>query len=309
MSIGILLSSYNGEMYIEEQLVSIKNQTIEPDNVVIIDDCSTDNTVDICKSFILRNRLTKKWKVIKNEGNLGWIVNFSRALDYLKNDYIFYCDQDDIWLENKIKDTMNVFYDFPNVDVVGTLETLWYNDGRKEVLGIEDGSVEILRLKDSRENFKIGCSGCTMALKRTFLKYIRPYHIKYWAHDDFAWKTSLAMQSGALLHKSTILHRIHGKNESRKPNRNKDDRILGIKEGLEIYSVLRLFVEECCQNIDYKKKMLDCVDYYYHGLQNRINLLENKSIKSVMRLLFKYKTAYRTYHEFFGDIYLAYLKK
>ena len=52
MKISVVLSSYNGEKYIEEQLNSLYFQILKPDEILIIDDCSTDNTVNIIENFI-----------------------------------------------------------------------------------------------------------------------------------------------------------------------------------------------------------------------------------------------------------------
>ena len=56
MKISVVMTTYNGEKYIKEQLTSLKNQTRVPDEVLIFDDCSTDNTVTIVRNFLIENR-------------------------------------------------------------------------------------------------------------------------------------------------------------------------------------------------------------------------------------------------------------
>ena len=71
MKLSVVISTYNGEDYIERQLDSIKNQTRPADEVLIIDDCSTDNTVNIIRRYIEKNDLCS-WKFEVNNQNKGW---------------------------------------------------------------------------------------------------------------------------------------------------------------------------------------------------------------------------------------------
>ena len=71
MRVSVVLCCYNGEKYIKEQLDSLKTQTRQPDEVLIIDDCSKDNTVKIVEEYIKSNDL-KSWKMIRNGQNKGW---------------------------------------------------------------------------------------------------------------------------------------------------------------------------------------------------------------------------------------------
>lgn len=96
------MTSYNGDKYIEEQLQSILDQTRCPDEVLVFDDVSTDHTVSIIKNFIERNNL-KTWHLVENEKNLGWKLNFFEAIKRVTGDIIFFSDQDDIWMPDKIE--------------------------------------------------------------------------------------------------------------------------------------------------------------------------------------------------------------
>lgn len=73
--ISVALATYNGEKYIEKQLDSIRNQTIKPDEVVIVDDKSSDRTVALINEFIAVNNLVN-WKLFVNEKNVGYRKNF-----------------------------------------------------------------------------------------------------------------------------------------------------------------------------------------------------------------------------------------
>ena len=108
MKLSIVLSTYNGEAYITEQLDSILNQTRKADEVLIFDDCSTDNTPQIIKQFISGHNLTT-WKFAVNHENKGWKRNFMEGIWSTSGDLVFPCDQDDIWMPQKLERIMNPF--------------------------------------------------------------------------------------------------------------------------------------------------------------------------------------------------------
>lgn len=101
--ISVAMTTYNGEKYIERQLVSIIKQTLLPDEVIIVDDCSTDHTVEIVKNFIKDNSLSNSWRLIRLEENKGFIESFYVSITNTTGELIFLCDQDDIWLPDKIE--------------------------------------------------------------------------------------------------------------------------------------------------------------------------------------------------------------
>ena len=105
---SIVLASFNGSQFIEEQLVSIHNQTQTVDEVLIFDDKSTDNTVEICKKFIKKYKLDN-WSITINQNQLGVFQNFINGACSASGDIIFFSDQDDIWLDHKVE-TMTEFF-------------------------------------------------------------------------------------------------------------------------------------------------------------------------------------------------------
>ena len=100
--ISVAMATYNGEKYIIEQLDSIRNQSLTPDEVVICDDRSTDHTVSLIETYIDKYSLNG-WQIHVNEQNLGYINNFWKAILLTRGDYIFLSDQDDVWMNNKIE--------------------------------------------------------------------------------------------------------------------------------------------------------------------------------------------------------------
>lgn len=99
-SIGVVLCTYNGERFLRAQLESIFEQTRPPDKILILDDCSTDQTVNIAKGFAEKD---KRVCLIVNEGNLGYARNFEKGIALCETDFIALSDQDDIWFKDKLE--------------------------------------------------------------------------------------------------------------------------------------------------------------------------------------------------------------
>lgn len=106
MTLSVAIATYNGARFLREQLDSIYRQTHLPDEVVVSDDGSTDGTLAILEEY--KQRYGLKYSV--NQGKHGVNANFFRVISQCTSDYIQICDQDDIWLENKLQihyDTLN----------------------------------------------------------------------------------------------------------------------------------------------------------------------------------------------------------
>jgi glycosyltransferase involved in cell wall biosynthesis len=104
MTVDILLATCNGESYLEEQIDSILAQTHLDWNLIIRDDKSEDSTLVIVDKY-LKKFSDKIYLISENKDilRLGASKNFGKLLEYSYSDYIFFCDQDDIWLNNKIE--------------------------------------------------------------------------------------------------------------------------------------------------------------------------------------------------------------
>lgn len=101
--ISIAMATYNGELYIEEQLLSILRQTVKVDEIVICDDKSTDRTVEIIKDIIDKYNVSDIVKLTCNRENLGYVRNFRQAIENTTGEFIFLADQDDVWDSNKVQ--------------------------------------------------------------------------------------------------------------------------------------------------------------------------------------------------------------
>lgn len=100
MLISIALATYNGERFIREQIDSILNQTLSDFEIIVCDDCSADNTVNIIKDYATKD---SRIKIYTNVRNLGFKKNFEHILTLCHGGYIAFCDQDDIWVPDHLQ--------------------------------------------------------------------------------------------------------------------------------------------------------------------------------------------------------------
>ncbi|GAB2824251.1 hypothetical protein GCM10027022_13380 [Alpinimonas psychrophila] len=106
--ISVALATYNGKRFIGEQLESILSQSILPREIVVSDDASTDGTLDVIEKTLgdfekkAGNMSNISVHIIAGKDNIGVVQNFNRALAHCSMPLIALCDQDDIWLPNKL---------------------------------------------------------------------------------------------------------------------------------------------------------------------------------------------------------------
>jgi glycosyltransferase involved in cell wall biosynthesis len=98
--ISIAMCTYNGRDFLTEQLDSIIAQTLTDWEIIIVDDCSSDDTLAILNHYAERDA---RFKVHCNEQNLGYNKNFEKALQLCRGTFIAICDQDDIWRKDKLE--------------------------------------------------------------------------------------------------------------------------------------------------------------------------------------------------------------
>jgi GT2 family glycosyltransferase len=104
LTLSVCIATYNGSQHIERQLRSILVQIGVNDEVIIVDDCSTDNTISIIK-----NLKDDRIKIYLNPKNIGVVQTFGRALSLAEGDLILLSDQDDFWYSDKVMTVTNIF--------------------------------------------------------------------------------------------------------------------------------------------------------------------------------------------------------
>jgi glycosyltransferase involved in cell wall biosynthesis len=110
-TISIALTTFNGERFLPEQLESLARQTRLPDEIVITDDASTDDTLCVVKKFSANAPFPVK--VYRNAVRLGWARNFVRPAQLCTRELIAFCDQDDLWQRARIAETLSAACEMP----------------------------------------------------------------------------------------------------------------------------------------------------------------------------------------------------
>lgn len=283
---SVVMCTYNGEKYIAEQLESIRCQTCEVSEVVICDDRSTDNTVEIIQNYIDKYNL-QGWSVEVNETNLGYGSNFYKALSKATGEFIFFSDQDDIWMLNKIEimiDLMNKNQDMKllcsEYEVFSTGDQVPEYAKYYGKNNLSDKSLEKIEL--SPHNFFIGSLGCDMCVRKSFLKEIEPYWFEGWAQDEYVWKLAQCADGCYMYHDSLIRHRVHATNVSMHKIHDINKRIqflVDLKKGNES---CKRYVEDTTGN----KKYLKIIEKNIKSQKMRINMMRTGKVYYTIPLLF-----------------------
>jgi len=100
VNISVVMATYNGEHFLRKQLDSILAQTLQPREIIIIDDCSKDGTAAIANEYAETHQ---QIRFVANEFNLGYIGNFEKGMLLATGDFIALSDQDDIWIAEKLE--------------------------------------------------------------------------------------------------------------------------------------------------------------------------------------------------------------
>ena len=265
---SVVVATYNGEKYIKEQLESIISQTKIPDEILIFDDGSTDKTEEIILGFICENGCQDFVKYKKNEKNKGYAKNFLDGALLATGDYIFFCDQDDIWMHDRVEimldtidanDAINLLCTNHSILYSGDNTRKWNNADYGPVKN--DGSLDRCYLSEGFYHMKRG--GCTMCIRKTFLEEIMPYWIENWAHDDFLWKMAVVSESCAILQYTSMARRMHNNNVTAIKLRTRDWRLQEFRDGeLQDAQLLKYMVDKQLNTgVDVLKKHIKSLSY------------------------------------------------
>lgn len=218
MKISVALCTYNGAPFLSAQLASLLAQTRLPSELVVCDDGSTDRTLQILADFQLDAPFPMRLHV--NPANLGPAKNFEQAIDLCEGDLIALCDQDDVWLPEKLAEAESYFNKFPDVDAVfsdGVVVdaelrplkyTIWGQVGftfaERQMMASGRGLEVLLK--------HVTVTGATLTMRSSLRQRVLPIP-SGWMHD--AWIALIAAASGALrtIPVPLILYRQHDSNE------------------------------------------------------------------------------------------------
>lgn len=259
--IYIVMCTYNGEKYIQEQLQSIVDNTIDNWNIIIFDDQSNDNTIEIIKAY--QKKYPTKIFLRINQVKKGVITNFlngvyETGLQMKKDDYIMLCDQDDVWNPNKIEKTLNGMNELTRIYGVN-IPLLVCTDVRvvNDTLDIVNESFRrmnhyrINKLDFSHLMMENKVQGCTTMINKSTAVMLDKIPDKATMHDGWLALIASAFGSIKYIDEPTMNYRQHGNNVQGSVEYKDDvkskfsnlgsqrkivmDSTLQIKEFLEIY--------------------------------------------------------------------------
>ncbi len=288
----ILLSTYNGEKYLKEQLDSLFSQTYKNFEIIVRDDGSIDKSINILKNYNI--------KVLDTKENIGAKRSFSALIEYaLKNtnsEYFMFCDQDDIWEHNKIEKTLN------NMRLMekkyGNIPLLLHTDleiVNKNLNTIDNSmwSYEHINPKLNSLNrllMQNTVTGCTTMINRKLAKLVMPIPKNSIMHDW--WIGLVASRFGKIyfLNDITIKYRQHSNNDT---GAKKFNYINILKKAKNILYSNELYIIHLQKNILQAKEFLDRynkkLDKNTKNMLNDFINIENKSFFEKRKIILKYK--------------------
>ncbi len=216
--LSVALCTFNGVKYLRQQLKSIFNQTRLPDEIFICDDASTDLTVDVAKALVSESQCPIK--ITENKSQLGVIANYAKVISMCSGDYVALCDQDDIWLPEKLAISLEkikqaeklygtnipllVYSDLSVIDEVGEVIAPSFMKLRR----LRPEPAELLKTLLA-QNY---VTGCTCLINRFLIEAALPIPESAVMHDW--WLSLVAAATGKIIYipAPTVQYRKHGNN-------------------------------------------------------------------------------------------------
>ena len=202
--ISVCIATYNGEKYLKQQIDSVISQLNTDDEIVISDDGSTDQTI-----YILESYKDERIKIYTNTNKHGVIHNIENALKNSTGKYIFLCDQDDVWVDNKVKISLEAL---KNYDLV--VSDCFITDENLNI--IQDS---FYKQHNSKSNKWLALLrnpylGCCLSFKRTVLDLSLPFPKNIPMHDSWIGNVGAFKFKSIFIAEKLIYYRRHGNNAS-----------------------------------------------------------------------------------------------
>lgn len=205
--VSVCMAAYNGALHIEEQIRSILPELGQADEVIVVDDHSTDDTVEV-----VRGIGDPRIRLIPAETNAGYVRTFERALSTARGEFVFLSDQDDVWLPGRVEEMISAL---DGKDVV--VSNCQHFDGplgtfHELRLRAEDSSRSVRNIIGIIVGYRLHW-GCAMAVRKRILDQVLPFpqHMTE-SHDQWIAMVGNVNRSIIYIEKDTILHRLHGEN-------------------------------------------------------------------------------------------------
>lgn len=215
--ISVVLCTYNGGKFVAQQIESIVNQSITPDELIISDDGSSDSTVDIVGDFARNYPATIRF--FQSDKNLGFIKNYEKAVSLAEGEIIFLSDQDDVWFEHKIEYMLQPFIDRKDVGLVYSDAVITNSEleptehtlfSRRNSMMLDKSRSAPMLIKE------VGINGCTMAFRSALKELVLPIG-KEWGHEHWIAFIAYSVTVVMPVDKPLMYYRRHGESAGNDP--------------------------------------------------------------------------------------------
>lgn len=299
--ISIVLTAYNGRKYITDLMDSLRNQTVAPDEVLVLDDGSTDGTDSVVENYIASHQL-EGWKLIRNQENLGWKKNFFKGIKMAKGDLIFPCDQDDIWCRDKLEIMGRIMREQRQIELLVSNYYLKQDekDGYAATSNYDDYAVQ--KVPFDHQWALVRRPGCVFCFRKSFFDDIESEWDVQAGHDANLWRFAVVRGTLYSIHYSSVFFRRHGDNTTAGNNRGQSGakRLEMLKEEEERIQKFKKYAADGHFEADPEE-----FDRELSFTRLRIELIEHKSPKAFFTLLFRYKKYFPTRLSLLGDVKAA----
>ncbi len=212
-TVHIVLAAYNAEKYLREQLNSILTGYYKDITIEICDDASADGTVQIAKEYV------SKYPGIvflhENKSNIGYRHNFLEGIKRSKSPYIMLCDQDDIWLKHKIRNTLDkmreVEANAAGRPVLIFTDAILYDGEKKKKTGSfhKSSHLDVSKVDISHLLMENKAIGCTVMINKYILPFLEILPDEIRVHDWWLALICSAFGKIGYLESKTLLYRQH----------------------------------------------------------------------------------------------------
>lgn len=199
--ISVVMATYNGAKYLDVQLDSLANQTCLPNELVVSDDASSDDTLSVLEHF--KQRAPFEVILKKNSQNVGYQRNYERAMRLATGDIVLLCDQDDLWLPEKIEVEVGVLLDDPGTKIVISDMVICDEDLTPSRF---TPMTNVLKIHRNADEY---CPGCCMAIRRDFLELTLPIPVDLYDHDHWINAVAVRLDVRKLIPDRLQLYRRH----------------------------------------------------------------------------------------------------
>jgi glycosyltransferase involved in cell wall biosynthesis len=204
MKVSVAMATYNGVHYVSEQLLSIIRQTRQPDEIIIVDDASTDDTVNVLSALCKKNNI--HIKLLVNNTNLGVCKTFDRAIRQCSGDILFLADQDDFWYPAKIEKMLDVMtLDHTLGCCISDVDLA---DECLKPLGLSMNE-SVLKRGRQLDDRVMGAASC---FRSSLIKFATPIPQQVHSHDKWLVTIANYLDCKKLIHVSYQKYRLHENN-------------------------------------------------------------------------------------------------